>query len=320
MAAIVHCHNLHKSFDQYTAVAGVGFEMPAGEILALVGPSGAGKTSLLKLVLGTQKPNHGSVLVGGRALAGEPAPYVSYVPQVDTIDWNFPVTVEQVVLMGRVRRTWLWPWPSRVDREQAYAVMERLQVAHLAQNHIRNLSGGQQQRVFLARALIAQPDLLVLDEPTSGVDMQTAEKMLHLLLDLNRDGMTILMTTHDLNMAAAHVPWAICINGRVIAQGPPVDVFTAETLSATYRGEMEVVRHNGMLLIYQKPHEHSLADVLPNPVPGHVPGDAADIDVPAESNGAADAWGAAPADLDIDQSPEEESEAEGASLARTIPV
>ena len=320
MEPLVELRNVTFGYNDVPVLTDINIHLHRGQFAALVGPSGAGKTSLLKLVLGTQKPNHGSVLVGGRALAGEPAPYVSYVPQVDTIDWNFPVTVEQVVLMGRVRRTWLWPWPSRVDREQAYAVMERLQVAHLAQNHIRNLSGGQQQRVFLARALIAQPDLLVLDEPTSGVDMQTAEKMLHLLLDLNRDGMTILMTTHDLNMAAAHVPWAICINGRVIAQGPPVDVFTAETLSATYRGEMEVVRHNGMLLIYQKPHEHSLADVLPNPVPGHVPGDAADIDVPAESNGRADAWGGAPADLDIDQSPEEESEAEGASLARTIPV
>ena len=310
MEPLVELRNVSFRYGTAPVLDDVSLHLHRGQFAALVGPSGAGKTSLLKLVLGTLQPNQGDVAIDGKSLRNQPAPHVGYVPQLETVDWNFPVTVEQVVLMGRVRRTWLWPWPSRADREQAYAVMERLQVAHLAQNHIRNLSGGQQQRVFLARALIAQPDLLVLDEPTSGVDMQTAEKMLHLLLDLNRDGMTILMTTHDLNMAAAHVPWAICINGRVIAQGPPVDVFTAETLSATYRGEMEVVRHNGMLLIYQKPHEHSLADVLPDPVPGHVPGD---------GDGAA-AWDSVQPGADDDPDADEESEAERESLARTIPV
>ena len=118
-------------------------------------------------------------------------------------------------------------------------MLDRLQIGDLRTQHIRNLSGGQQQRVFLARALVAQPDLLVLDEPTSGVDMQTAEKMLHLLLDLNHDGMTILMTTHDLNMAAAHIPWAICLNRRVIAQGETNQVFTSEILTETYRGTMQ---------------------------------------------------------------------------------
>ena len=132
---------------------------------------------------------------------------MAYVPQVETVDWNFPVTVEQVVLMGRVRKSGIWPWPTSEDKAPWRAVLERLEIADLARRHIRNLSGGQQQRVFLARALISQPDLLVLDEPTSGVDMRTAENVLHLLADLNRSGITILMTTHDLNAAAAHVPW-----------------------------------------------------------------------------------------------------------------
>lgn len=322
MDPLIELRNVSFAYNDAPVLSDVSIHLHRGQFAAVVGPSGAGKTSLLKLVLGTQKPSRGTVFVEGRALAGEPAPYVSYVPQVDTIDWNFPVTVEQVVMMGRVRRTWLWPWPSRTDREQAYAVMERLQVADLAQKHIRNLSGGQQQRVFLARALIAQPDLLVLDEPTSGVDMQTAEKMLHLLLDLNRDGMTILMTTHDLNMAAAHVPWAICMNGRVVAQGAPADVFTSEILSETYRGEMEVAHHKGMLLIYQKPHGHNLDDVLPNPVPGHLPKivDDAEGFLPGDETVRGDVPQFAAVRPVVGANGSKESEGGRGYLARTIPV
>ncbi len=143
-------------------------------------------------------------------------------------------------------------------------------IGDLARRHIRDLSGGQQQRVFLARALIAEPDLLVLDEPTSGVDMQSAENILRLLAELNRQGMTILITTHDLNAAAAHLPWVICLNRRVIAQGPPESVFTEDVLNLTYRGDMIVIHHDGMLFVQQKPHGHTYHELLPNPVPGDV--------------------------------------------------
>jgi zinc/manganese transport system ATP-binding protein/zinc transport system ATP-binding protein len=148
-------------------------------------------------------------------------------------------------------------------------VLEQLEIGSLAARHIRALSGGQQQRVFLARALISRPDLLVLDEPTSGVDMRTAETILHLLADLNRQGLTILMTTHDLNAAAAHVPWLVCLNRTVVAEGPPEQVFTEAVLSETYRSEMVVVRHNGALLVHQRPHAHTLQEILPQPVLGH---------------------------------------------------
>jgi zinc/manganese transport system ATP-binding protein len=195
------------------------------------------------------------------------------VPQIETVDWNFPVTVEQVVLMGRVRKSSLVAVGEQGRRPAAdgRVVLDRLEIGHLAKRHIRNLSGGQQQRVFLARALIAQPDLLVLDEPTSGVDMRTAENVLHLLADLNRQGITILMTTHDLNAAAAHLPWVICLNRSVIAQGPPEEVFTEENLNRTYHGEMMVIRQEGMMLVQQRPHGHTHRDILPNPTPGHTP-------------------------------------------------
>jgi len=269
MEPLVELRNVSFSYDTTSVLHDVSLHLHRGQFAALVGPSGAGKTSLLKLVLGTLQPRQGDVTIDGEPLRGRPAPHVGYVPQLETVDWNFPVTVEQVVLMGRVRRDGWLPWHGKAARREVRAVLERLEIDHLAGRHIRNLSGGQQQRVFLARALIAQPELLVLDEPTSGVDMRTAENVLHLLADLNRQGITILMTTHDLNSAAAHVPWVVCINRTVIAEGAPEDIFTEQILSETYQGEMMVIRHDGMIIVQQKPHHHTHRDILPDPVPGH---------------------------------------------------
>jgi zinc/manganese transport system ATP-binding protein len=173
--------------------------------------------------------------------------------------------------MGQIGNKDLWPWMNAQERNQVQAMLERLGIASLAQRHIRDLSGGQQQRVFLARALISKPDLLVLDEPTVGLDIQTAEMILVLLAELNRQGVTLLMTTHDLNAAAAHLPWVICLNQKVVAQGTPEDVFTEAILGETYRGEMMVFIHNGMMFIQQKPHGHHYRDLMPEPVPGEIP-------------------------------------------------
>jgi zinc/manganese transport system ATP-binding protein len=151
------------------------------------------------------------------------------------------------------------------------AVLERLEIDHLAKRHIRNAVGRAAAARLPGAGADRQPDLLVLDEPTSGVDMRTAENVLHLLADLNRQGITILITTHDLNAAAAHLPWVICLNRSVIAQGPPEEVFTEENLNRTYHGEMMVIHHDGMILVQQRPHGHTHRDILPNPTPGHTP-------------------------------------------------
>ncbi len=271
MQPLVELNEVTFGYGTQPVLEDVCLHLHPGQFAALVGPSGAGKTSLLKLILGTLQPTHGEICIHGQALHGRPAPQVGYVPQLETVNWNFPVTVEQVVLMGRTRRSGLWPWPSAEAKRRMRETLDRLEIGHLAQRHIRDLSGGQQQRVFLARALIAEPDLLVLDEPTTGVDMRTAENVLRLLADLNQSGITILMTTHDLNAAAAHLPWVICLNRRVIAQGAPDEVFSEDILSETYQGEMVVIRQAGMLFVQQKPHGHTYHDLLPNPVPGEVP-------------------------------------------------
>lgn len=269
MDPFVEIRDVTFGYGAMPVLSNVSLHLHRGQFAGLVGPSGAGKTSLLKLILGTLRPNRGSVTIGGATLNGRPAPQVGYVPQLESVDWNFPVTVEQVVLMGRVRQSSWLPWHDAGAKHAARAVLQRLEIDHLANRHIRDLSGGQQQRVFLARALISQPELLVLDEPTSGVDMRTAENVLHLLCDLNQQGITILMTSHDLNAVAAHLPWVICLNRRVIAEGPPERAFTDAVLSETYQGDMMVLRHNGMVLVHQRPHHHTRKEVLPAPVLGH---------------------------------------------------
>lgn len=271
MQPLVELNKVTFGYGAEPVLEDVNLHLHPGQFAALVGPSGAGKTSLLKLLLGTLQPTRGEICIHGQALKGHPAPHVGYVPQLETVDWNFPVTVAQAVLMGRTRQSSILPWSSAEDRRRLHSVLDSLSIGELSNRHIRDLSGGQQQRVFLARALIAEPELLVLDEPTTGVDMRTAESVLHMLADLNQQGMTILMTTHDLNAAAAHVPWVICLNRRIIAQGTPEDVFTVETLNQTYQADMLVIRQDGLLFVQQKPHHHTVHDVLPNPVLGHAP-------------------------------------------------
>ena len=233
-------------------ISDVSLAIPQGQFVGLVGPSGAGKTSLLKAMLGGLPRVAGSVLVDGAPVKpGRPPAGTGYVPQIETVDWSFPVTVEDVVMMGRVRRMGPLPWPSRLDRRAAEETLERLGLAGLGRRHIRELSGGQQQRVFLARALIGEPRLLILDEPTASVDVKTRDAILHLLADLNRQGVTIVLTTHELNAVAAHLPCVVCVNGGIVAQGSPLTVFTAPILSRTFATEMRVVRdeETGGLLI-----------------------------------------------------------------------
>lgn len=268
MQPLIELNHVAFGYGKTPVLKDINLHIHPGQFAALVGPSGAGKTSLLKLILGALQPSHGQMTLTSTR-QGRSKPRIGYVPQLETVDWNFPVTVGQVVLMGRTANASPWPWPSRTDRLLMAEMLERLGLANLMNRHIRDLSGGQQQRVFLARALISQPDILVLDEPTSGVDMRTAENVLHLLADLNRQGMTILITTHDLNAAAAHLPWVICLNRTIIAQGPPEVVFTEAVLNETYQGDMLVIRHENMIFVHQRPHGHTYHDILPNPVLGH---------------------------------------------------
>jgi ABC-type Mn2+/Zn2+ transport system ATPase subunit len=268
-APIIELQNVTCRYDSTTVLENINLHLHKGQFVGVLGPSGAGKTTLLKAVLGLINPAEGEIKVNGKAIGGKPSRHVAYVPQVETVDWNFPLTVEQAVLMGRTNKSSLLPWPTPAERRLAFEIMERLGIAEFAKRHIRDLSGGQQHRIFLARALIAEPDLLVLDEPTTGVDMRTQEDILHLLAQLNHAGVTILMSTHDLNAAAAHFPWVVCLNRSIVAQGTPDEVFTSEVLNATYQGDMLVVRQNGLIFVQERPHSHQWHDLYPEPVLTH---------------------------------------------------
>lgn len=229
-------------YDAAPVISDVSLRIGAGQFAGLVGPSGAGKTSVLRAMLGDLPWQTGAVTVNGLPVTPGRAPAgVGYVPQVQTVDWTFPATVEDVVLMGRIQRMGRWPWPSRADRAAVTATLDQLGVGHLARRHIRDLSGGQQQRVFLARALIGDPAVLLLDEPTAGVDVATRETVLAELWRLNRRGVTIVVTTHELNAVAVTLPWVICFNRTVVDQGTPEDIFTEPVLGRTFGAPIRVL-------------------------------------------------------------------------------
>ena len=240
---LVALDNIGFGYSRRPVLDAVTLDFAAGSFTGVVGPSGSGKTSLLKALLGTVTPQRGTV----RTAAGLA---VGYVPQVDTIDWNFPITVAECVLMSRPQGR-RWPWATAAERAEVAETLDRLGIADLGRRHIRELSGGQQQRMFLARALVRRPQLLLLDEPTSGVDVKTRHEVLHLLSELNDDGLAIVLTTHDLNGVAAHVPRLVALRTRVIAEGTPAEVIRPEVLEATFGADMEVLSHAGMPVVVE---------------------------------------------------------------------
>jgi zinc/manganese transport system ATP-binding protein len=247
----IEIERLTCAYDGPPVVDDLTLTIPAGAFVGFVGPSGAGKTTLLRALLGAVPRLAGEIRIFGEQLADGRVPRVGYVPQLETVDWHFPVTVSEAVGMGLAVQSRLFslPWLSREQHKRIEQLLLRLGIGELAGRHIRDLSGGQQQRVFLARALVREPRLLLLDEPTSGVDIKTRHDVLHLLADLNHDGVTVVLTTHDLNSVAAHLPSIVCLNRRLVAYGPPASVLTPSVLEATYGAEMLVMRQDGLTLI-----------------------------------------------------------------------
>lgn len=247
---LLEVKNLTCGYQNKPVFTQVNLSLYRGQLSGLVGPSGSGKSTLMKAILGLIHPWAGEIWFRGKRLKpGTSPPRVGYVPQVETVDWNFPVTAEEVVMMGRYQKQRMLPWASRGDRTAARELLNRVGVAHVARQPIGELSGGQQQRVFVARALVGEPEIVLLDEPTSSSDLQVQHELLHLLADLNQQGLTILLSTHDLNSVATHLPWVVCFNHGLICQGQPLDIFTPANLERTFNAEMVVFHQEDRILI-----------------------------------------------------------------------
>jgi manganese transport system ATP-binding protein len=250
MTSAVTVRDLVVRYDDFVALEVETLDVTSGEALGIVGPNGSGKSTLLKTIAGLLAPYRGSVRVFGVAPRALPPGAIAYVPQVEAVDWSFPATVWDVVAMARFPR--LRPW-QRFGKNDRRAVEHALRAAHieeLGQRHIAELSGGQQQRTFIARAIAQEPRILLLDEPTTGVDAETEEALRVLVRELVAAGLPVLMTTHDLDRVDEWFDRLLVLDRRVIAVGTPRQV----AASGAYASIREHTHTHGHLRTDHEPH------------------------------------------------------------------
>jgi manganese transport system ATP-binding protein len=224
--------SLAVQYERVCALDGVSLTVTTGAALGIVGPNGSGKSTLLKTVAGLVKPTRGTVRVFGRAPGSLPTGSIGYVPQADDVDFTFPVNVRDVVAMGRYPHLGPFGRFSAHDRSAVDEAIAALDLGALVNRHISELSGGQQQRAFVARAIAQEPRLLLLDEPTTGVDAATEEALLHIVRSLVADGLPVMMTTHDLDRAPEWFDRLVVVDRRVLADGTPRDVLASGTYAS----------------------------------------------------------------------------------------
>jgi manganese/iron transport system ATP-binding protein len=229
MTPILEVNNLTVRYDGKEALDSVSFDVQAGERVAIVGPNGAGKSTLFKAMVGLIHPTRGTTKTNGAEFG--------YVTQRSSVDWSFPVTVHDVVMMGRIGKLGWLRWQRPHDRDVVRRCLAQVGMLDYAGHQIGELSGGQQQRVFIARALAQEATILLMDEPFTGVDAPSQEAILEILSRLHNHGVTVLVSTHDLNLAVDRFDRLALLNHQLIAFGPPRQVVTPQTLAAAYGGQ-----------------------------------------------------------------------------------
>lgn len=235
----IHLEAIDVRFNGTRALVDITTEIEPGKRIAVVGPNGAGKTTLLQVIAGTLNPNRGKVQIYGR----HPQSHVciAYVPQRSQADWKFPVNVREVVMMGRIRKIGLFRWPNQKDWAFVQSSLEQVGMHSFANRQIGELSGGQQQRVFLAQALAQGAEVILLDEPLNGLDIPSQEAILDILDQLSERGVTVLVATHDLELARERFDQIMLLNRTLIAFGSPDEVLVESNLIEAYSGGLHFV-------------------------------------------------------------------------------
>ncbi len=208
--------------------------VPQNVMLGIIGPNGSGKTTLLKTILKTITPITGTIKINKNSLTGKDQS-IAYVPQKNSIDWTFPINVYDVVMMARTTKLYWYQKPTKQDHEIVKWALEQVAMSNLHERHISQLSGGQQQRVFVARALAQQADILILDEPFSGIDMATEQLILSVLQNLRDSGKTIIVVHHDLSTVQKYFDWTFLMNVKHIAVGPTKEILTTQNIIKTFQ-------------------------------------------------------------------------------------
>jgi ABC-type Mn2+/Zn2+ transport system ATPase subunit len=255
----VQLDGVSAGYDGRVAIESVNIDVPVGSLVAIVGPNGAGKSTLLKVIAGLVTPWSGTVEVLGAA-PGRHARRIAYVPQAELVDWHFPITVAGVVMMGRYPRLGMARRPGSADRDAVTDALASVGMAQHADRQIGALSGGQRRRVFLARALAADAELFLLDEPVTGVDATTQQEIMDILAASAAGGRTILATTHDLACAAECFERVVAINRTVVADGPASIALDPDILARAYSGHLLVLGGGRVILDDAHHHDESTAE------------------------------------------------------------
>ena len=256
-APAIDADRITVRYEQLFALQDVTFRLAQGEHLAVVGPNGAGKTTLFQVIGGILKPSSGKLEIYGHKPGGHVC--IAYVPQRSQVDWNFPVTVSQVVMMGRIRKIGFFNWPKRSDWDLVRNALARVDLNDLADRQIGELSGGQQQRVFLAQALAQEAELILLDEPLGGLDLPSQEAIFEIIQELKDEGVTVVVATHDLELAADKFDRVMLLNRSLISYGVPSEALTTPALLNAYGGHLHTLQdQEGLVLLSDPCDDHEV--------------------------------------------------------------
>ncbi|MCY4170401.1 MAG: metal ABC transporter ATP-binding protein [Bacteroidetes bacterium] len=242
MQSAVEVRDLTVAYRENPVLWDVDLDVMPGTLMAIVGPNGAGKTTLIKAILGLIKPAAGRIRILGKPYQ-KVASSVGYVPQRGSVDWDFPTSVMDVVLMGLYGRLGWIRRPGQSEHQVAISALKKVEMDDYSDRQISQLSGGQQQRVFLARALVQDADVYLMDEPLQGVDATTEHAIIEILHSLRSSGKTVLVVHHDLQTVTSYFDEVLLLNIRRIVSGPVSEVFTDENLRHTYGGRVAIIKN-----------------------------------------------------------------------------